>query len=127
MRAFEETMAKKSEVKAVMEKKVGELLRRTELENANSTSSSKGKDMEEKDYYSSICDADDYTELTQGQRHQRSIKSEAALIVNKWLQAKPTDSLSDLAFNNEKVLIDLFIRYNTAMPVSYTYLTLPTS
>src|SRR5678815_2742795 len=74
--------------------------------------------MEEKDYYSSIYDADDYTKLTQGQRHQRSIKSKAALIVNKWQQAKSTDSLSDLAFNKEKVLIDPFIRYNTAMPSS---------
>ena len=80
-------MAKKLEVKALMEKKVEELLRRTELENENSISNGEGEDMEEKDYYSSICDADDYTELTLGQRHQRSIKIKAALAVNKWLQA----------------------------------------
>ncbi|KAG0728803.1 hypothetical protein GWK47_031719 [Chionoecetes opilio] len=32
--------------------------------------------------------------------------------------AKWTDSLADPAFNSEKVLIDLFLRYNTAMPSS---------
>ncbi len=35
-----------------------------------------------------------------------------------WLQAKGIDSLADPAFNSEKVLINLFLRYNTAMPSS---------
>lgn len=113
MRAFDETLTKRSEVEARMEKKVEELLQRTELETTRNTSSTEVQDMESADYYSSICDDDDYTE---DHGRQRSTKYRAAHIVKLWLQAKSTDSLADPAFNSEKVLIDLFLRYNTAVP-----------
>lgn len=113
MGAFEERMIKRSEVKSLMERKVEEFLRRADPEIASSSSS---EDMETEDYYGDICDEEDGT----GGHHSmhRSTKSKAAQIVNVWLQAKGTDSLADSAFNSEKVLIDLFLRYNTAMPSS---------
>ncbi|KAG0724121.1 SHC SH2 domain-binding protein 1 B [Chionoecetes opilio] len=88
-----------------------EFLLRADLETASNSSSS--EDMETEDYYSSICDEEDDTG-----GHHRSTKFKAAHIVKVWLQAKWTDSLADPAFNSEKVLIDLFLRYNTAMPSS---------
>ena len=65
------------------------------------------------DFYASICgDEED------AGAHHKSTKSKAAQIVSVWLQAKGTDSLADPAFNSEKVLMELFARYNTAMPSS---------
>ncbi|XP_045122606.1 uncharacterized protein LOC123511056 [Portunus trituberculatus] len=105
-------MVKRSEVESLMEKKVEEFLQRTDLEARNNSNSS-SEDMETEDYYASICDEEDDT----GGLH-RSTKSKAAQIVKVWLQSRGTESLADPAFNNEKVLINLFLRYNTAMPSS---------
>jgi hypothetical protein len=100
-----------------MEKKVEEYLRHQDLEMASNSSSS--DDMDAEDYYSSIIDEDDdYIDETGGQTHHRSARSKAVHIVKLWLEPKITDSLADTAFNSEKALIDLFVRYNTAMPSS---------
>ncbi|KAK8382392.1 hypothetical protein O3P69_015373 [Scylla paramamosain] len=107
---FDEIMVKRSEVKSLMEKKVEEFLQRTDMETSSSSSS---EDMETDDYYASICDEEDDTGS-----HHSSTKSKAAQIVKVWLEAKGTESLADPAFNSEKVLINLFLRYNTAMPSS---------
>ncbi|KAF2353120.1 Ribonuclease H-like domain [Trinorchestia longiramus] len=110
MGSSEETMVKRSKVKSLMERKVKEILCRTDLK-TTTTSSSENKEKE--DYYASICNEEDDTA-----GNHRSTKSKAAQIVNMWLQAKGTESLADPAFNSEKVLIELFLRYNTAMPCS---------
>ncbi|KAF2365032.1 Zinc finger BED-type [Trinorchestia longiramus] len=111
--AFEERMVKMSKIKSLMEEKVEEILCRADLETASNSSSSSTEDMETEDYYASIWDEEEDTE-----GHDRSPKCKAAQIVNVWLQTKGTESLADPAFNSEKVLIDLFLRYNTAMPSS---------
>jgi hypothetical protein len=47
------------------------------------------------------------------------IKTNAAKLVSTWLEGRPKKKdLSDSAFMNEKVLIKLFIKYNTAVPSS---------
>ncbi len=110
MACFEELMVNRSHVQIMMERKVEEFLRRADLETDRSSSSD---DTEARDYYAGMVDKHYAT----GGRH-RSTKSKAAQIVNIWLQANGTDSLAEAAFHSEKVLIDLFLRYNTAMPSS---------
>lgn len=111
MGGFEETVLKKSEVMSLMESKVEDFLRNSDRETDIISSSS--EDVETEDYFSCIRDKDD----TAAGRH-RSPKYRAVHIVKVWQKTKWSDSLADPAFNREKVLIDLFLRYNTAMPSS---------
>ena len=91
-------------------------------EMASNSSSSEQMDVE--DYYSGIIDDNDYNSIDESEtvgptRHShRSPKAKAVQTVKMWLEAKVTDSLEDTAFNSEKALIELFVRYNTAMPSS---------
>lgn len=104
----EERTVKKSEIQSLMETKVEEYLLRSERKTENTSSS---EELEAGDYYASICDEDTGC-------HSKSTKSRAAHIVKTWLEGKGTESLADPAFNSESVLINLFLRYNTAMPSS---------
>lgn len=100
-----------------MEKKVEEYLLHKELESASN--SSDNMDTNAEDYYSSIIDEDDIKIEEAGcQTHHMTARSRSLYIVKLWLEAKITDSLADTAFISEKALIDLFVRYNTAMPSS---------
>lgn len=44
------------------------------------------------------------------------MRSKPVHIVKLWLEVKITGSLTYTAFNNEKVLVDMFMRYNTVIP-----------
>ncbi|KAK8391662.1 hypothetical protein O3P69_017291 [Scylla paramamosain] len=68
--------------------------------------SSSSKDMEMEDYFTSICDEE--VNKVQGCSNCEGMAA----------GQKGTESLVDPAFNSEEVFINLFLRYNTAMPSS---------
>lgn len=103
------------QVKKLMEKKVEDFLRQESMETTSNSSSNDNEEMETQDFFSTITQK---KSDTGGHSTHRSLKSKAVQIVKVWLEGKSTDSLTDPAFNHEKVLIDIFIRYNTAMPSS---------
>ena len=65
-------------------------------------------------------DNDFFSSITQSQESNshRSVKSKAQNLVKIWLYAGSEEVLTEVAFLGEQVLIDLFIKYNTAVPSS---------
>lgn len=98
----------KLEIQSLMERKVEEYLLRSERK---TESSSSNEELEAGDFYASICDEETVCP-------SKSTKLRAGHIVKTWLEDKGTESLADPAFNSESVLVNLFLRYNTAMPSS---------
>ncbi|XP_034018620.1 uncharacterized protein LOC117503486 [Thalassophryne amazonica] len=97
-----------SRVKKAMETAVETALREIIVEGSGATSSDED---DEDDFFSSI---------TQPQecRSHRSVKTKAQNLVKTWLEASSKEVLTDIAFLGEQVLVDMFIKYNTAIPSS---------
>ena len=96
-----------SRVKKAMETAVETALRET-IEESNSSTSNED---EEDDFFSSITQPEE-------SRSHRSLKSKAQNLVKTWLEADSKEVLTEAAFLGEQVLINLFIKYNTAIPSS---------
>ncbi|XP_042229523.1 uncharacterized protein LOC121871369 [Homarus americanus] len=94
-------------VKNAMETVVERALMETSEEGSSTTSN----EDEEDDFFSSIIQS-------QESRSHRSLKSKAQNLVKTWLEAGSKEVLTDVAFLGEQVLIDLFNKYNTAIPSS---------
>ena len=93
---------------SAVEKGVRNQLRQEQTSDEKNTSS----ENEEDDFFGAI------TQHAQAVANLQTATHKAKDIVKKWLDAYSHDSFDDAVFFNEKVLIDLFIKYNTAIPSS---------
>ncbi|CAG9791509.1 unnamed protein product [Diatraea saccharalis] len=107
-------------VKKSMEKKVEDALRQEAAENSKDRDSltgggsnaSNNDDDEEEDFFNSV------TRSIEKPKSSNSLKSKAQSLVKMWLDMKSKDSFNDAAFLGEQIFINLFIKYNTAIPSS---------
>nr|XP_023018272.1 uncharacterized protein LOC111507216 [Leptinotarsa decemlineata] len=107
-------------VKKVMEKKVEDALRQEAAENSKDRDSltgggsnaSNNDDDEEEDFFNSV------TQSIEKPKSSNSLKCKAQSLVKMWLDMKSKDSFNDAAFLGEQIFINLFIKYNTAIPSS---------
>ena len=67
---------------------------------------------EEDDFFSAV------TEQKERCRSHRSLKGKAQNLVRTWIETSFKGLLTDAAFLGEQVLVDLFIKFNTAIPSS---------
>ena len=93
---------------SAVEKGVRNQLRQEQTSDEKNTSS----ENEEDDFFGAI------TQHAEAVANLQTATHKAKDIVKKWLDAYSHDSFDDAVFFNEKVLIDLFIKYNTAIPSS---------
>uniref|UniRef100_UPI00358E27E8 uncharacterized protein n=1 Tax=Myxine glutinosa TaxID=7769 RepID=UPI00358E27E8 len=99
---------KVAKVMESMEGKVEEVMR----QESNEVGSNSGGSNEEDDFFSAV------TQLKESSRSHTSLKSKAKNLVKTWLETNSKDLLTDAAFLGEQVLVDLFIKFNTAIPSS---------
>ncbi|KAG5860634.1 hypothetical protein JTB14_023063 [Gonioctena quinquepunctata] len=106
-------------VKKCMEKKVEDALRQEAAENSKDRDSLSGggsnasnNDDDEEDFFNSV------TQSIEKPKSSNSSKSKAQILVKMWLDMKSKDSFNDAAFLEEQIFINLFIKYNTAIPSS---------
>ncbi|KAG6454202.1 hypothetical protein O3G_MSEX008572 [Manduca sexta] len=103
-----------------MEKKVEDALRQEAAENSKDRDSltgggsnaSNNDDDEEEDFFNSV------TQSIEKPKSSNSLKSKAQSLVKMWLDMKSKDSFNDAAFLGEQIFINVFIKYNTAIPSS---------
>ena len=67
---------------------------------------------EEEDFFSSLIQTEERA------KGHNSLENKAQNLVRTWLDSKSKDSFTDAAFLGKPVLIELFIKYNTAFPSS---------
>ena len=67
---------------------------------------------EEEDFFGSVIQTE---EMAKG---HKSLENKAQNLVRTWLDSKSKESFTDAAFLGEPVLVELFIKYNTAIPPS---------
>lgn len=102
-----------SSVKLAMENQVLEYLTKNNHDDlVNSSATSMDQEAEGDDFFSCVTKPKDQS------HNQRSLKSIAQSLVKTWLDSPSKDNLTDAAFMGEQVFIDLFIKYNTAVPSS---------
>lgn len=107
-------------VRKCMEKKVEDALRQEAAENSKDRDSLSGggsnasnnDDDEEEDFFNSV------TQSIEKPKSSNSLKNKAQSLVKMWLDMKSKDSFNDAAFLGEQIFINLFIKYNTAIPSS---------
>jgi len=97
-------------VKETMIRKVEEYFRQQSDEERISSGDSNNEEGQD-DFFSDLAPRN----YTQG---QKSFTRKAESLINEWVKSKPTDEFTDHAFLGEKVLIDLFLQYNTPIPSS---------
>lgn len=102
-------------VKKVMEKKVEDALRQGAAENSKDRDSltgggSNASNNDDDDFFNSV------TQSIEKPKSSNSLKSKAQSLVKMWLDMKSKDSFNDAAFLGEQIFINLFIKYNTAIP-----------
>ncbi|KAG5895782.1 hypothetical protein JTB14_001629 [Gonioctena quinquepunctata] len=102
-----------------MEKKVEDALRQEAAENSKDRDSLSGRgsnasnnDDDEEDFFNSV------TQSIEKPKSSNSLKSKAQSLVKMWLDMKSKDSFNDATFLGEQIFINLFIKYNTAIPSS---------
>ena len=92
-----------------MEGKVEEAMR----QQADEVDSNSGiSNNEEDDFFSAV------TDPKESIRSHRSLKGKAQTLIRTWIETSSKDLLTDAAFLGEQVLVDLFIKFNTAIPSS---------
>ncbi|CAB3223979.1 unnamed protein product [Arctia plantaginis] len=75
-------------------------------------SNASNNDDDEEDFFNSV------TQSIEKPKNSNSLKSKAQSLVKMWLDMKSKDSFNDAAFLGEQIFINLFIKYNTAIPSS---------
>lgn len=98
-----------SKVAEVKEDKVEEAMRQQSYELSNKCGSSNNEG-EENDFFS------DVTQTKENNKRHNSLTYKALNLVKPWLETKPKDLLTDGIFMGERVLVDLSIKFNTAIP-----------
>ncbi|KAB0795331.1 hypothetical protein PPYR_12170 [Photinus pyralis] len=104
--------SKVTAVTKCMEVKVFAQMRESNENEKASISGSSNNEEEEDDFFTTV------TKSAEKSMGHKSLKSKAQTLVKTWLDAKSKDSVTDAAFLGEAVLINLFIKYNTAIPSS---------
>ncbi|KAG5868429.1 hypothetical protein JTB14_029045 [Gonioctena quinquepunctata] len=104
-------------VKKCMEKKEEDALRQEAAENSKDRDSLSGRgsnasnnDDDEEDFFNSV------TQFIEKPKSSNCLKSKAQSLVKMWLDMKSKDSFNDATFLGEQIFINLFIKYNTAIP-----------
>ena len=100
---------KVAKVRKSMEIKVEEALRQ---QSDDVGSNSGNSNNEEDDFFCAV------TEPKERTRSHRSLKNKAQNLIRTWLETSSKELLTDAAFLFEQVLVDLFIKFNTAIPSS---------
>ncbi|KAF9409263.1 hypothetical protein HW555_011298, partial [Spodoptera exigua] len=75
-------------------------------------SNTSNNDDDVEDFFNSV------TQCIEKPKSSNSLKSKAYSLVKMWLDMKSKDSFNDAAFLREQIFINLFIKYNTAIPSS---------
>ena len=100
-------------VRKSMEKRVEDALRKQcDEAEMGSNSGDSNNDEEEHDFFHVV------KQRQKSNRSQRSLKGKAQDLVRIWLETTSKDFLTDAAFLGERILMDLFIQYNAAIPSS---------
>uniref|UniRef100_A0A0L8GJ26 HAT C-terminal dimerisation domain-containing protein n=1 Tax=Octopus bimaculoides TaxID=37653 RepID=A0A0L8GJ26_OCTBM len=73
---------------------------------------SSNNEKQEDDFLSGV------TQPKESSRSHRSLKDKAQNLVKTWLETNSKELLTDAALLGEQVLVDLFIKFNTAIPSS---------
>ena len=97
-----------------MEAKIEDALHKerdsNQKDNVSISASSNNEEEEEEDFFSSVIQTEERAKAP------KSLENKAQNLVRTWLDSKSKDSFTDAAFLGKLVLIELFIKYNTAIP-----------
>lgn len=99
-------------VKELMEAKVEDALNREKESDEKDNASISGSSNEDDDFFSTFTKSENLS------RGHKFLKNKAQNLVRSWLDSKSKESFTDATFLGERILINLFIKYNTAIPSS---------